>query len=64
MSLCHDTLGNYYELNAALIKYHQFTLSELENMFPFERQIYTILVKKFIDDENKEIEKQQKANKT
>ena len=41
--------------------YHQkFSLSELEEMIPFEREIYLMLLTEQIKKENEEIEKARK----
>ena len=41
--------------------YHQkFSLSELEDMLPFEREIYLMLLVEQIKKENEEIEKAKK----
>jgi len=37
-------LENYYKTNFALIHYHKYSLSELEMMLPWERQIYISLL--------------------
>ena len=36
----HDSLANMYQLNFALVQHHKYSLTELENMMPFERDIY------------------------
>lgn len=41
MALSHNTLRNYFELNFALMQYHKYSLTEIENMMPWEREIYT-----------------------
>lgn len=51
----HDTIGNYYKMNFALQKYHNYSLEELENMWPFEREVYITLVKQWVEEENERI---------
>jgi hypothetical protein len=53
-------LENYFKLNFALMQYHKWSLTEIENMMPFERDIYTILLKQHIEEE--ELKAQQRAN--
>lgn len=36
----HNTLGNYYETIFALAQHHKWQPSEIEDMIPFERDIY------------------------
>lgn len=40
MGVSHNTLKNYYDLNFALMQYHKYSLTEIENMIPWEREIY------------------------
>jgi len=62
MSLSQDNLVNYYKLNFALIQHHKYSLQEIENMLPWEREIYVALLTQFIRDENERLkQKQQKA---
>ena len=43
--------------NFALMQYHKYSLTELENMIPWEREIYLSLLSQHIEEEN---EKQKK----
>lgn len=45
------------------MQYHKYSLSELENMMPWERKIYIALVAKHVKEENErmEMQKQQLA---
>lgn len=56
--LSHDNLVNHYKLNFELIYQNRFTLSELDSMLPWEREVYTNLLINRIKEEN-EIRKQQ-----
>jgi hypothetical protein len=38
--LSHDTLSNYYTLNFSLMQFHEYSLTELDSMIPWEREIY------------------------
>ena len=53
-------LENYFRLNFALIQYHKWSLTEIENMIPFERDIYTMLLKQHLEEEEQKA--QQSAN--
>jgi hypothetical protein len=44
-------LENYYKLNFALIQYHKYSLTEIENMMPWERDVYVSLLQQHLDDE-------------
>jgi hypothetical protein len=45
--------------NFALMQHHNYSLYELENMMPWEREIYLTLLSQFIEEENEKA----KANK-
>jgi hypothetical protein len=50
--MSHNTLENYYTLNFSLMQHHKYSLSDIENMIPFERDIYTDLLKRYLDEIN------------
>lgn len=55
LSLYHDNLTNYYETNFSLIQHHKYSLTELENMVRWERDVYINLLAKFIKEEKDKI---------
>tara|TARA_Y100000310_G_scaffold131440_1_gene130649 strand:- start:41 stop:178 length:138 start_codon:yes stop_codon:yes gene_type:complete len=44
-----------------MMQHHNYSLEELENMMPWEREIYTGMLIKFIQEENEKMERE--ANK-
>jgi len=44
-------LEGYYKLNFALIQYHKYSLTEIENMIPWERDIYVALLTQHLEEE-------------
>jgi len=42
------------------MQHHKYSLTELENMIPWEREIYVGLVVKHVEEENKKMEEQQR----
>ena len=46
-------------MNFAMMQHHKYSLTELENMMPWEREIYCGLLQKHIKEENERIEKEQ-----
>jgi len=52
LSIAREDLESYYRTNFALMQYHKYSLTELENMMPWERDIYTSLLQQHIEDEN------------
>ena len=45
-------LASYYKLNFSLKQYHKYSLTEIENMIPWEREIYVSLLQQYIEEEN------------
>ena len=46
-----------------MMQYHKYSLSELEDMLPFEREIYMGLLEKHIKDENERVEKEKEKQR-
>jgi hypothetical protein len=49
--MVHDSLANMYQLNFALMQYHKYSLAELENMIPFERDIYVVMLQQYLKEQ-------------
>jgi hypothetical protein len=49
--MIHDSLANMYQLNFALVQHHKYSLTEIENMIPFERDIYVTLLKNYLEEQ-------------
>ena len=49
--------------NFSLMQHHNYSLTELENMMPWEREIYVDMVATYIKEENKRIEEQNKKRR-
>ena len=41
-----------------MMQHHDYSLTELENMIPWEREIYVGLLMEYIKEENERIEKE------
>ena len=52
MSMAHEDLESYYKVNFALMQHHKYSLTELENMIPWEREVYLTLLQQYIEEEN------------
>ena len=49
--MSHTSLEVYYKTNFALIQYHKYSLTEIENMMPWERDIYVAMLKNHLEEE-------------
>ena len=50
--MAHIDLESYFKLNFALMQHHKYSLTEIENMMPWERDIYLGLLNQYIEEEN------------
>ena len=58
--MVHMDLEAYFRLNFALIQYHKYSLTEIENMMPWERDIYVELLKQHLKEEKEKQEREQR----
>ena len=61
MSMAHEDLASYYKLNFALMQHHKYSLTELENMMSWEREIYVSLLQQYVEEENLKAQQQQNS---
>jgi len=59
--MIYNSLENYIRLNFALMQHHKYSLQDIENMMPWERDSYVILLTQYIKEENDRIQKQNQA---
>ena len=46
----HDTLMNHYKTTFSLMHEHHWAWSDIQNMIPFERDIYLILLQQYLEE--------------
>jgi len=46
-----------------MIQHHNYSLTDLENMIPWEREIYVGLLLEYIEEEKKKMEEEARKNK-
>tara|TARA_B100001094_G_scaffold142512_1_gene138101 strand:- start:3321 stop:3506 length:186 start_codon:yes stop_codon:yes gene_type:complete len=49
--MVHMSLESYYKINFALMQYHKYSLTEIENLIPWERDVYVGLLQQHLEDE-------------
>jgi len=49
--MMHEDLASYYKTNFALVQHHKYSLTELENLIPWEREVYITLLQQYIEEE-------------
>jgi hypothetical protein len=52
--LIHESLANMYQLNFALMQHHKYSLTELEGMIPFEREIYVNMLMNYLEEQEEQ----------
>lgn len=58
--MSHNTLAAYYKTVFSLAQHHKYSITEIENLIPFERDIYVNMLMEYL----KELEDaKQKAGK-
>ena len=50
--MAHENLESYFKVNFALKQQHKYSLTELENMIPWEREVYLTFLQQYIEEEN------------
>jgi len=58
--MIHNSLANMYQLNFALVQHHKYSLTEIENMIPFERDIYVTLLKNYLEEQEEKLKQRRK----
>ena len=50
--MAHTSLESYFKINFALMQHHKYSLTELDNMIPWEKDVYVNLLSNHIKEEN------------
>ena len=50
--MAHENLESYFKVNFALMQHHKYSLTELDNMIPWEREVYLTFLQQYIEEEN------------
>ena len=63
LTLGDETLLNYFHANFALMQFHKYSLTELESMLPWERDMYIILLMNHLEEEKQRAKEQEARNR-
>lgn len=58
MALSHNGLENYYKTVFSLVQHHKYSISEIENLIPFERDLYVDMLLDYL----KKLEEEKQKN--
>jgi hypothetical protein len=50
--MAHMDLESYFKINFSLMQHHKWSLTEIGDMMPWERDIYLVLLQQHIEEEN------------
>jgi len=51
MMMSHSNLQSYYKINFAMAQHHKYSIAEIEDMIPFERDLYVDLLIQYVKSE-------------
>ena len=57
--MAHTNIESYFRINFALMQHHKYSLTELENMIPWEKDVYLTFLQQYIEEENLKAQQQQ-----
>jgi len=49
--LSHSSLGNYYQTIFSMAQHHKYSIAELENLLPYERDLYVDMLIDFVEEQ-------------
>lgn len=64
ISFLYLDLESYLRINFTFVHDHHFTLEDMNEMIPWERDIYVLLLKEWIKEENERIENENRKMKS
>ena len=53
--MSYNTLANYYMTTFAMRQHHAYSITEIENMMPFERDLYVDMIMDFLEKEKERL---------
>ena len=56
-------MGAYYDMIFQMVQHHQWSLTEIENMLPWERDIYVDKLITHIKEQNQKVKEQERKQK-
>jgi hypothetical protein len=56
VGLSHISLAEYYKTVFALAQHHKYTISDIEALIPYERDLYVDLLLAYLEEQRRELE--------
>ena len=60
--LCHTNLANYYQTIFALAQHHKYSITEVESLIPYERDLYFAMLVSWLEEQKEKQKKLQLKN--
>lgn len=57
ISLSHATLEIHYKTNFDLMQHHKYSLNEIDNLIPWEKEIYISMLIDLLEEQKRENER-------
>lgn len=55
MGLSHATLKGYYEIIFSLAQHHKYSINDIENLIPYERDLYVDMLLEYIKQQEQAV---------
>lgn len=55
MGLSHTTLKGYYEIIFSMAQHHKYSITDIETMIPYERDLYVDMLLEFIKQQEQAV---------
>jgi len=56
VGLSHTSLTRYYSMIFSLAQHHKYSITEIENLIPYERDLYVDMLMEYLDEQKAQIE--------
>ena len=60
--MAHTSLESYYKTTFQLMQHHKYSLTEIENWIPWERDVYVGLLQQHLEEEKLKQQQQQNSS--
>lgn len=58
MGLSHNSTEMYYKFIFTLTQFHNWSITEIENLYPFEREAYSYMLQQVVEERQRKLEEQ------
>lgn len=55
MGLSHATLKGYYEIIFSMAQHHKYSINDIENLIPYERDLYVDMLLEYIKQQEQAV---------